>query len=294
MGAVAWFGMPFSFGTAMGLGCAALTGLPSFPTYPQALSAEQIGAGLSAPAVSVALLGGGGGALLLLLLFMAVTSSTSAELVAVSSLVTFEVYKAYIKPQATSAELVRSSHYAIIAYSLVLASFCSLANGVHLNLTWLLTVGGIFTGGASFPVGLNLFWPRVSTVGTVASCWISGALAITTWLVTTYKRSGEITVLTTGIPQNAISGAIVSWLGGLVSAVVLTIIFPWQYSSTNPEHVARSEKIFGFPNRVSEIIFSTAHGTNHEPENTITPRSNSCSWIYRSRSYRGPHWQRGR
>jgi Na+/proline symporter len=102
-GVVAWFGMPFSFGTAMGLGCATLTRLPSFPSYPHGLSAEQIGAGLSAPATAVALLGKGGVALLLLLLFMAVTSSTSAELVAVSSLVTFDIYKTYTKPMATSA-----------------------------------------------------------------------------------------------------------------------------------------------------------------------------------------------
>jgi Na+/proline symporter len=266
-GAVAWFGMPISFGTAMGLGCAALTGLPSFPTYPNSLNAAQIGAGLSAPAVAVALLGKGGGALLLLLLFMAVTSSTSAELVAVSSLVTFDIYKTYIKPLATSDELVRSSHYAIIAYSIVLASFCSLANGVHLNLTWLLTVGGIFTGGASFPVGLNLFWPRVSTVATVASCWISGALAILTWFVTTWKRSGEITVATTGIPQNAISGAVVGWLGGLFFAVVLTFIFPGQYSSTDPEHVARNQKIFGILSG-DEVTSSSSNGLDQERENT--------------------------
>jgi hypothetical protein len=269
MGAIAWFGMPFSFGTAMGLGCAALTGLPSFPAYPNGLSAEQIGAGLSAPAVSVGCLAKKiGGALLLLLLFMAVTLSTSAELVAVSSLVTFDIYKTYIKPLATSAELVRSSHYAIIGYSLVLAAFCSLANGVHLNLTWLLTLGGVFTGGASFPVGLNLFWPRGSTVATVALCWISGALDIVTWFATTYKRSGEITVTTTGIPQNAVSGAVVGWLGGLVFTVALTFIFPWQYSSTNPEHVTLNEKIFGLSNGEGEAISSTPRSADQEREIT--------------------------
>jgi urea-proton symporter len=39
---------------------------------------------------------------MLLLLFMAVTSSTSAELIAVSSLLTFDIYKTYLKPSATS------------------------------------------------------------------------------------------------------------------------------------------------------------------------------------------------
>lgn len=106
----------------MGLGCAALTQTTAFPLYPDALSAAQNGAGLSAPAAAIALLGKGGAGLLLLVLFMAVTSSTSAELIAVSSLLTFDVYKTYIKPTATSAELVRVSHYGIVIYALALAA----------------------------------------------------------------------------------------------------------------------------------------------------------------------------
>lgn len=121
-GGVAWYGIPFAFGTAMGLGGVALTGAASFPTFPAPLTAAQNGAGLSAPASAVALLGQGGAGLMLLLLFMAVTSSTSAELIAVSSLITFDVYKTYLKPAASSAELVKISHLGIVIYALILAA----------------------------------------------------------------------------------------------------------------------------------------------------------------------------
>jgi Na+/proline symporter len=121
-GGIAWYGIPLGFATAMGLGCAALTGASTFPTYPNPLSAAENGAGLSSPATAIALLGKGGGGLMLLLLFMAVTSSTSTELIAVSSLLTFGVYKTYIKPTATSTELVRISHFGIVLYALVLAA----------------------------------------------------------------------------------------------------------------------------------------------------------------------------
>ena len=120
-GGIAWYGIPFAFGTAMGLACTALTSSPSFPTYPYPLSAAQNGAGLSAPATAIALLGKSGAGLMLLLLFMAVTSSTSAELIAVSSLLTFDVYKTYIRPLASNEELLRISHYAIVFYAVVLA-----------------------------------------------------------------------------------------------------------------------------------------------------------------------------
>lgn len=120
-GGMAWYGIPFGFATAMGLGCAAATQTPYFPLYPNALSAAQNGAGLSSPATAITLLGKGGAGLLLLVLFMAVTSSTSAELIAVSSLITFDIYKTYIKPSATSNQLVRVSHIGIVIYALALA-----------------------------------------------------------------------------------------------------------------------------------------------------------------------------
>ena len=57
------------------------------------LSPADVSAGLPAPSAAAALLGKGGAAALLVVLFLAVTSATSAELIAVSSILTFDVYK---------------------------------------------------------------------------------------------------------------------------------------------------------------------------------------------------------
>lgn len=78
LGGIAWYGIPFGFATAMGLGCAALTGSESFPTYPDALTAAQTSQGLSSPATAIALMGKGGAVLMLILLF--VSSNRSGEL----------------------------------------------------------------------------------------------------------------------------------------------------------------------------------------------------------------------
>lgn len=231
LGGIAWYGIPFGFATCMGLGCAALTSDPRFPTFPNPLSEAENGAGLSSPATAITLLGSGGAGLMLLLLFMAVTSSTSAELIAASSLITFDIYKTYIKPTASSQRLVKISHIGIIIYSLVLATFCCILNAVSINLTWLLTVLGIIVGGASVPVGLVLLWERMSTVATIASPYISLTLGLVSWFVTTSKRSGEITVLSTGDVRNAVAGNITSWGSGALLAVVLTLLFPKKHSN---------------------------------------------------------------
>ncbi len=64
-------------------------------------------AGLVPPASAVFLLGHSGAILMVTMLFMAVTSAGSAELVAVSSLFTYDIYKTYINKNATGAPCCR-------------------------------------------------------------------------------------------------------------------------------------------------------------------------------------------
>lgn len=260
-GGLAWYGIPFGFATAMGLGCAALTSSSSFPTFPNPLSTAQNGAGLSSPATAIALLGKGGAGLMLLLLFMAVTSSTSAELIAVGSLFTFDIYKTYIKPSATSTELVRVSHYGIIIYALVLAAFCCILNAASINLTWLLTVLGVIVGGASVPVGLILLWDRMSTVAVLFSPWVGFSFGLTAWFVVTKLRSGAINVATTGDATNAVAGNITSSVTGVLMAFILSFLFPGKFESTDEAHIQRANKING----ISTSNTETPTPTN-EPE----------------------------
>ncbi|KAJ5644553.1 hypothetical protein N7507_010564 [Penicillium longicatenatum] len=230
LGGIAWYGIPFGFATVMGLGCAALTGNPSFPTYPNPLSSAQVEAGLSAPATAIALMGKGGAVLMLILLFMAVTSSTSAELIAVSSLLTFDVYKTYYRPNTTSETLVKVSHWAIACYAIVLASFCCILNAVGISLTWVLTVLGVIVGGAALPVGMILLWEPMSTVAAIAAPWIAFICGLICWFITAWKRSGAITVATTGDTTNAVAGNLASFGMGFTMAVVLTYLFPKKHA----------------------------------------------------------------
>ena len=79
----------------MGLSAVALRGDPAM----RVLNTADVSAGLPAPSAAAALLGQSGAAAILILLFLAVTSATSAELIAVSSILTYDVYK--VSPQWT-------------------------------------------------------------------------------------------------------------------------------------------------------------------------------------------------
>ena len=208
---------------------------------------------------------------MLILLFMAVTSSTSAELIAVSSLLTFDVYKTYFRPESSSAMLVRVSHFGIVLYALVLAGFCCVLNAVGLNLTWLLTILAIMVGGASIPVGLILLWKRMSTVAAVGAPWIGLVCGLIAWFVTTWKRSGAITVETTGNTVNAVAGNVTSWGVGFLMSGVLTLAFPAKYSSTDPKHIERSNKIQGIAPQPSASASPPSEGNNSTGDKTSAP-----------------------
>lgn len=89
LGGLAWFAIPFTFATTLGLAAVALRGSPDM----KVLTPADVSAGLPAAAAAAALLGSAGAAALLVLLFLAVTSACSAELIAVSSILTYDIYK---------------------------------------------------------------------------------------------------------------------------------------------------------------------------------------------------------
>lgn len=254
----------------MGLGSAALTADPRFPTYPNPLSAEQVGAGLSAPATAIALLGKGGAVLMLILLFMAVTSSTSAELIAVSSLLTFDVYKTYFRPNTTSTDLVRVSHWAIVVYALVLAAFCCVLNAVGIGLTWVLTVLGVIVGGAALPVGMTLLWKPMSTVAAIGAPWIGFLCGVIAWFITAWKRNGTISVASTGDTTNALAGNVTSFGVGFIMAVVLSYAFPKKDASPDMNAITGIAASIESPTLTQERRPSTAEKEKEKVTNPVS------------------------
>merc|ERR1712002_738488 len=89
-----WFAIPFSLATTMGL---AYLGLSSAQGSPL-LTDEDVMKGLTAPLVAQKLLGTTGEYAMIFLILMAVMSTGSAEVIAVASIVIYDVYQTYICP----------------------------------------------------------------------------------------------------------------------------------------------------------------------------------------------------
>merc|ERR1719214_429429 len=97
VGGMVWFAVPFCMATTNGLAGRALTTHPDLgPLY---IDAGASGRGLTPARAMAHILGSGGAFLLLLQLFMAITSTGSAEIIAVSSILTYDIYYEYINPE---------------------------------------------------------------------------------------------------------------------------------------------------------------------------------------------------
>jgi len=97
IGGLAWFAVPFGMATALGLAGRALTTHPDLSTM--YIDADVSGGGLTPAKVLSHALGGFGAFLSLLQLLMAVISTGSAEIAAVASILTYDIYYQYIAPE---------------------------------------------------------------------------------------------------------------------------------------------------------------------------------------------------
>lgn len=85
IGGLCWFTIPFVLASTFGLAAAATEHLPSFPTYPERMTSEQVSSGMAMPFAAMALMGNGGAVAVLLMVFMAVTSAVSVSNISINT-----------------------------------------------------------------------------------------------------------------------------------------------------------------------------------------------------------------
>ncbi|KAN0125892.1 urea transporter [Russula decolorans] len=223
LGGLAWFAIPFSMATTLGLAAVALTGNPSM----RELTPADVSAGLPASAAAAALLGKAGATILLILLFLAVTSASSAELIAVSSILTYDVYKKYINPHATEAQVLKVSHAMVAFFAVCMGLAGLIFFYIGISMGWLYTFMGVILGSAVVPIALCITWSRANKWGCIGGSIAGFFAGLIAWLVTTSSlNGGVINVTTSGGDYEMLAGNLASiGVGGIV-AVAASLVWP--------------------------------------------------------------------
>lgn len=217
VGGLAWFAIPFTLATTLGLAAVAID-IP--------LTSEQISMGLVAPTAASQVLGDIGAILLLTMLFTAVTSAGSAELVSVSSLVTYDVYRTYVKPSASGRGLLRISRIAILGFGMGMGALALVLLQVGASLQYVYLTMGVLIGSAVVPITLAVVWKRTNKVAATIGAVAGLASGVVVWLICAYLFYGEVSVSTTGQNIPLLVGNLTSILVGAALTLLGSIIRP--------------------------------------------------------------------
>ena len=213
----------------MGLSARVIETLPVFPTYPGTLTAEEVASGFVMPYTIKALLGSGGTVGMLLLLFMAVTSTVSSSMIAVSSIISFDVYRTYINPKATDKQVVKISHLGVIFHGVFITGFALMLNYGGANISWVNYFSPILTCPGIFPLIFTLMWSRQSKPAAIVSPILGLASGVSVWLGTSQSIYGGISFATTVELAPSLYGAIASLFSPIFYSVIISYIWPERF-----------------------------------------------------------------
>ena len=226
LGGACWFAIPFTLATTMGLTAVAL-GVDLTP--------EQVQLGLTVPAAASVLMGEVGAVMVLTMLFMAVTSAGSAELIAVSSLITYDVYRTYKNPNASGKQLLKVSRATIVGFGIGMGGLAVILLSMGLSLGFVYLAMGVLIGSAVIPIALTITWKRTNkyaaTIGAIAGL----VVALGTWVgvaASLPEFGGEVSLASLGHNYSMLFGNIAGILtGGAIAglgSLATRTKFDWQ------------------------------------------------------------------
>lgn len=225
LGGLMWIPIPLALATSLGLSTLALD-LP--------VSEDEANQGLISVAAAQYLLGKSGVILTLTIVFMAATSSGSAEFIAMSSLFTYDVYKAYIRPNATGKELLLVSQIAVCILGISMGAFSCFIYKINVDVNFLFLVIGLLISSSVPPLSFMLVWPAVPKNAAIAGALGGQICAIIAWIVHAKIVYHELSVSNSLQELGpTMDGAIVAILISAIVCTVWTIIAPDTTGSYN-------------------------------------------------------------
>jgi hypothetical protein len=166
---------------------------------------------------------------MLFCLFMAVTSTVSSSMIAVSSILSFDVYLTYLNPKATDKQVVRAAHLGVVFHGVFITGISLALSYGGANMSWLNYCSPVLTSPGVFPLLMTLMWSGQTKLAAILSPILGLVTGIIVWLTSAHAIYGEITILTTAMEAPAIYGCTASLFSPLLYSVVISLIWPKKF-----------------------------------------------------------------
>ncbi|KAJ5102552.1 hypothetical protein N7532_003081 [Penicillium argentinense] len=230
--AISVFGIPWGLGTVIGLTARAIHNTPIFPTYPGTLTSTEISMGMVMPYTIKALIGDKGIIGFFFLLFMALTSTVSSSMIAVSSILSYDLYKTYLNPKVTDKKLVKVSHLTVVIHGVFITGISIAMNYGGANMTWINYLRPVISCPGIIPLILTLFWSRQTRLAAIISPVLGFFTGLAVWLATAWSMYGAVDIAATSEEYPALYAAIASFFSPALYSAILSLykpyIFDWR------------------------------------------------------------------
>jgi Na+/proline symporter len=163
------------------------------------------------------------------LLFMALTSTISSSMIAVSSILSYDLYKTYFNPKVTDKQLVRVSHLTVVIHGVFITGISIALNYGGANMTWIGYLRPIISCPGIIPLVLTLFWSRQTRLAAIVSPILGFLTGLAVWLATAQSMYGAINIDTTSSIYPALYAAIASFFTPGLYSVVLSLYKPYKF-----------------------------------------------------------------
>lgn len=181
------------------------------------------------PYVIKALIGDGGIVGFFILLFMAITSTVSSSMIAVSSILSYDLYKTYLNPQVTDKKLVKVSHLTVIIHGVFITGISIALNYGGANMTWINYLRPVISCPGIIPLILTLFWSRQTRLAAIVSPILGFFTGLAVWLGTAQSMYGAVDIAATSNEYPALYAAIASFFSPALYSVVLSLYKPYTF-----------------------------------------------------------------
>jgi nucleotide-binding universal stress UspA family protein len=157
-----------------------------------------------------------------------VIAAGSSQLISVSSLMTYDVYRTYLKPSATGRELMRISRFTILGFGIGMGVLALLMFQSGLSLQYLYVAMGIMIGSAVAPISLSILWKKTNRYSATLGAVIGLISGIVVWLGLSALMIGEISIYSTS--------HMIPLLFGNLTSMVISLCITLGGSFVKPEN----------------------------------------------------------
>ena len=262
LGGMVWFAIPFALGTSLGLAGTALN---------VDITADEAGSGLVPPAAAIAMLGQAGALLIMTQLTMAILSTGSAEMIAVASLVAYDIYREYINPKATGRQIMIVSRIFVCVWAFIMAILSIILERTGLGLGWVYNWMAIILGSAVPPIAMALYSKDLDAVFANAAALLGTAAAITVWLITA-STYGPLNVENTG--------QLYAQLGGGLAALLVSQFICWVGVCVRPQNYDWNKLLTGIKLVAGDGGEDSKVLGDDDPEATPEALAHAKEWIF--------------